>query len=155
MYSTLTCVPASGLNVSAYGDIFSYICGEDADSCAGINTNVSTGVYGSFSMCNDTEKLGYVLDAYYRSQNSQSYACDSDGQAVVTSASVASSCSASLASASAANSVAATATAGSSSAASSNVAAPVPMKNVFKLGDMAIGLYLFVAMGVGASMVLL
>lgn len=155
MYSSLTCVPQSGLNTTAYGDIFGFICGETGNYCAGINANATTGVYGAYSMCNDTQKLGYVLDTYYKGQNSQSYACDSNGQATTTSAAVASGCSASLASASSANSVAATGTGGSSSATSSNIAAPIPMKNLMTVGDLAVGLYAVVAMGAGAAMVLL
>ncbi|KAK3936637.1 beta-1,3-glucanosyltransferase [Diplogelasinospora grovesii] len=160
MFNSLSCVPAASTNVTAYGDIFGYICGASPSACAGINGNTTTGVYGAYSMCNSTQQLGYVLDAYYKSQGSASTACDFNGQAVVAKPAAAqSSCSASLASASSVNAVAATATSasgtGSGSTTSSNVAAPVPMKNLFTMGDMAVGLYVVVAMGVGAGMVML
>ncbi len=157
MFSTLSCVPAPGLDVKNYGAIFGYICGADGAACANINTNTTTGVYGPYSMCNDTQKLGVVLDAYYKHQNSASTACDFDGSAkVVKAAGAGGSCSASLASASSAASVAATATAATTAGAKkTNLAVPIPMKNVMTIGDMAIGLYMVVAMGVGAGMVLL
>lgn len=157
MYTSLQCVPKSGLDVQKYGGIFGFICGSVPAACAGINGNVTTGVFGAYSFCTDQQKLGYVLDQYYKNQKSAASACDFNGQAVVSKpAAAASSCSASLASASSANSVAATATAAStSSASSSNVAVPVPIKTLFAVGDLAVGLYALVAMGVGAAMVIL
>lgn len=158
MFKSLSCVASSRLDVEDYGDIFKYVCGETPKACAGISGNTTTGVYGAYSMCNATQQLGYVLDSYYKSQKSAAGACDFDGQAVVVKAASANEgCSASLSSASSANSVAATATgAGSGSAAkSSNFAAPVPMRQAFAMGDLAVGLYVVVAMGVGAGMVML
>lgn len=158
MFNSLSCQPKSGLSPEKYGDIFGYICGAVPSACQGINGNTSTGVYGAFSGCNDEQKLGFVLDAYYKSQKSAASACDFKGEAVINKAAAASgSCTAALSSASAANSVAATATqaSGSSTATSSNVAAPMSVKALFSVGDMAIGLYVLVAMGVGATMVVL
>ena len=158
MFNTLSCVPEPSLNTSSYGSIFNYICSNDAAACAGILTNTTTGVYGPYSMCNDTQKLGVVLDAYYKNQNSAKTACDFQGAAeVVKPAGAASSCSASLASASSAVNNAATATSGSGpgAAKSSSLAAAIPMKNLLSIGDMAVGMYVVVAMGVGAGMMLL
>ena len=162
MFNSISCAPASDLSTKDFGAIFSYICGAAPDVCAGINGNTTNGVYGAYSMCNAKQKLGYVLDAYYSSQNQASTACDFDGKAVVQQGKAASSCTDSLASASSANAVAATATgadgtsSGSDSAETSkNAASPVPMRNAFVWGDLAVGLYAVVAMGVGASMVLL
>lgn len=158
MYNTLSCVPKSGLSSDKYGDIFDYICGNKPEACEGINGNVTTGVYGSFSMCNSEQKLGYVLNQYYSLLNGDSSACDFDGEAVVTKAAGAqSSCSAALSSASAANSVAATATAGASASASASdsFARPMTIKSAFTIGDLAIGAYVVIAMGVGAAMVAL
>jgi hypothetical protein len=154
MFNSLSCVPQPNLDSKSYGSIFGFICGKNAALCAGISENTMTGVYGAFSMCNDTQKLGNVLDAYYKSLNSASGACDFQGQAMTTApAAAAASCSAILSSASAANSFAATATAASSK--SSNVAAPVPIKNAFTIGEFTVGLYVLVAMGVGAGMLVL
>jgi len=158
MYSTLSCVPAANLDVKSYGAIFNYICGTSASLCSGISANTSTGVYGAFSMCNAQQKLGFVLDQYYKSQKSASGACDFDGQAVVTKAAgAASTCSAALSSASAANSVAATATQGTAPGQTTSKGAAAGLRPAFTwaAGNMAVGAYLLVAMGFGAGMVLL
>jgi len=155
MFNSLACTPVSNLKPTEYGDIFNYICKETPQACAGINGNTSTGVYGAFSMCSNTQKLGYVLDQYYTIQNRAESACDFKGAAAVKSSNVAASCSAGLASASSANAVAATATSESGASESENAGMPIQMKNLLTLGDMAVGLYLVVAMGVGAGMVLL
>ena len=158
MYKSLSCVPDDSLEEKDFGDIFGYICGQDPASCAGIKSNTSTGVFGAFSMCNPKEQLGYSLNAYYTAQKKSSDACDFNGAAkVVNAGSSDSTCQKSLSSASAANSVAATATSasGAGSASGSNAAVPVSIKSVFTIGDLAVGLYLVVAMGVGAGMVML
>ena len=155
MFNTLSCVPKPGLDVEQFGQIFGYICGQPGNLCSGISGNTSTGVYGAFSMCNAQEKLGFVLDKYYKSQKSSSSACDFTGRAIVTKAAgAAASCSGALSSASAANSIAATAT---KPASTSKGAAP-GVRPTFAwagLGDMAVGLYVAIAMGVGAGMVML
>ena len=161
MFSSLSCVASSSLNDTAYGDIFGYICGEDASLCAGIETNATKGVYGSYSMCSSKQMLGYILDQYYQSQDSDSSACDFDGSATTQSASTAASCKTMLASASSANAVAATATGAttstgtSSSSSSSSLAHPMSMSSLFSIGELAVGLYVVVAMGAGAAMVAL
>ncbi|KUI62796.1 1,3-beta-glucanosyltransferase gel4 [Cytospora mali] len=162
MYNSLSCISSNNLNDTAYGDIFGYVCGLDNGSlCAGIETNATSGVYGAYSMCSSKQMLGYVLDQYYKSQDSNSDSCDFDGSATTQKASTDSSCKAKLASASSANAVAATATGGSSSssstssASSSSLATPMSMKSVFSIGDLAIGLYVVMAMAAGGAMVAL
>ncbi|KAF3760378.1 glycoside hydrolase family 72 /Carbohydrate-binding module family 43 [Cryphonectria parasitica EP155] len=163
MYESLSCVPSSGINGSAYSSIYGYICGEDESYCAGVLTNATSGVYGAYSMCNSTQMLGYILDQYYQGQNSDSSACSFNGDAVTQAASTASSCKSQLASASSANAYAATATAGttatgtgsSSTSSSSSLAMPSVHKTFFGIGDLAIGLYMVMAMGAGAAMVAL
>ena len=155
MFNSLSCTPVSNLKPSEYGDIFNYICDQTPQACAGINGNTTSGVYGAYSMCSNTQKLGYVLDQYYNIQNRAETACDFKGAAAVKSSKVNSSCSAGLASASSANAVAATATGASGASESKNAGTPIQMKNLLTLGDMAVGLYVVVAMGVGAGMVLL
>ncbi len=153
MFNSLSCVPATNLDPNSFGTLFGNVCGQSGSPCTGISSNVTTGVYGAFSMCNSTEQLGYALDTYYHSQNSASTACDWNGQAkVVQGATPASSCQAILSSASASNSFAATATAASSS---SSIAVPMPMKNAFTIRDFAVGLYVVVAMIAGAGLVVL
>jgi 1,3-beta-glucanosyltransferase GAS1 len=162
MWSSLSCVPEASLNTTAYSAIFDYICGADPTACKGINGNTTTGVYGAYSMCNTTQQLGYVLDAYYKAQSSDSTACDFEGQAVTTKGTTASTCSAKLASASSENAAAATATSAvtgtgssGSSSSSSSFAVPMAMKNQLTIGDFAVGLYALFAMGVGAAVVAL
>ncbi|OLN86008.1 1,3-beta-glucanosyltransferase [Colletotrichum chlorophyti] len=158
MVKSLSCVPKSGLKAQAIGEIFGYICGTSADSCKGISTNTTTGVYGAYSMCDDEQKLAFVMDTYYKAQREASTACDYDGQAEVVTASSDSSCSSALASASAANSAAATATApvsSSSASASGNAAAGNPVQPMLSLGGFAVGAYLVAAGAVGAAMVAL
>ena len=164
MYSALSCVPDDSTKTSDYGDLFGYICSAAPSACAGISGNTTTGVYGAYSMCDAKQQLGYVLDQYYLSQKSASDACGFDGKAKLVSPSAASTCSSALSSASAANSVAATATSGSGSGGtsssgtaqkSSNAAVPGGPRGAFALGELAVGLYVVVAMGLGAGMVLL
>jgi len=153
MVASLSCVPQNNLDPKSFGKLFNNICGQSGNPCAGISSNVSTGVYGAYSMCDAKSQLAYVLDTYYQSQGNSKSACDWDGQArVVTPQSTNDNCKAILSSASASNSFAATATA---AATSSNVAVPIPMKNLFTIGDFAIGLYVVVAMIGGAAMVML
>jgi hypothetical protein len=155
MYNTLSCVPKSGLATDKFGDIFDYICGAKPEACDGINGNATTGVYGSFSMCSDKQKLGYVLNQYYNLLDGASSACDFDGEAVTTKAAGASSsCSAALSSASAAASSTGS-SASSSASASDSFARPMSVKSAFTVGNLAIGAYVVVAMGVGAAMVAL
>ncbi|KAK4100195.1 carbohydrate-binding module family 43 protein [Parathielavia hyrcaniae] len=152
MFASLSCVPASSTSPEDYGAIFGYVCSEAPDACAGISGNTTSGVYGAFSMCDATQQLGYVLDQYYKAQNSAATACDFEGQATVQEGAADSSCSAALSSASAM----ATATSAADAETSSNAAvARGPVRAVFGLADAAMGLYVLVAMGVGAGMVLL
>lgn len=163
MYNSVGCVPASSLKTKAYADIFDYICGENSELCAGINGNATTGVYGAYSMCTQKQKLAYVLDQYYKDQDSASTACDFDGQATTQEASSASSCKSALASASSVNAVAATASAGtettstsSSSASGDSFGNPAAgIGRLFSVGEFAIGAYLVAAIGAGAGMIFL
>ncbi|KAI1767973.1 carbohydrate-binding module family 43 protein [Hypoxylon sp. FL1150] len=162
MMSAASCVPSDDLAEKDYGDIFGYVCENDAAACAGIKADTETGVYGPYGMCSAKQQLAHILNAYYANQNSKSTACDFNGAAQVVSGSTNSSCDASLAKANSAVALAATATAGTTSSSSTadsteNAAAPasVRMSAFMTMGDMAIGLYMLVAMGVGAGMVLL
>ncbi|KAI0095885.1 carbohydrate-binding module family 43 protein [Daldinia grandis] len=161
MYKSLSCVPSDDLDEKDFGDIFGYICENDAAACAGIKHDTETGVYGPYGMCNAKEQLGHVLNAYYTNQNSASTACSFKGAAQLVDGSKDSTCEASLAKASSAIAVAATATAASGTSStgesSENAAAPasVRMTPLMTMGDMVVSLYVLVAMGVGAGMVML
>ncbi|GAP92778.1 putative glycoside hydrolase family 72 protein [Rosellinia necatrix] len=164
MFNSLSCAPASSLKEKDFGEVFDYICTNDANACAGIKRDTESGVYGPYSMCSPKQQLGHVLDAYYNNQNQVSSACDFEGKAAIQSSpKVATSCEASLEKASSAVAVAATATAnagGSSSGSGSQTsdnAAPgtMPSGPLFTLGSMAVGAYMLVALGAGAAMVAL
>ncbi|KAJ4302031.1 hypothetical protein N0V88_002164 [Collariella sp. IMI 366227] len=161
MFKSLSCIPADDLDTEDYGDVFGYICSAVPEACAGINGNTTTGVYGAYSMCDPEQQLGYVLNEYYNAQKQAKDACSFKGKATVTTPEDDSKCSAALESAAAANSHAATATGadatGDAASETSSSAAFVagPMRPLFALGDLAVGLYVVVAMGVGATMVLL
>lgn len=81
MFASLSCVSVPGLDEELYGDIFGYICDRKGDLCAGIEGNATAGEYGAFRMCNSEQKLGHVLDRYYRVQDRKKEACDFRGQA--------------------------------------------------------------------------
>ena len=162
MFEALSCVPSDDTEAKEYGDMFGYICSENPDACKGINGNTKTGVYGAYSMCNAKQQLGYVLNEYYNAQNQAKSACDFKGKATIQEAKSNDKCAPQLAAASSANEVAATATGadsstptGSGSDDKDNAAAGLPIRNLFVLGDLAVGMYVAVAAAVGASMVLL
>lgn len=164
MHASVSCAPAAGLKTKDYGDVFGFICAENPDVCAGINTNTTSGVYGAYSMCNDTQKLAHVMDKYYLDQDSASDACDHDGKAEIReSPSPAESCKSKLDEAEESNAWAATATAaatGASGTAGSGDGqslgiAGYRVKTVFSIGDVGVGLYLAVAVMISSSMVLL
>ncbi|KOS17805.1 hypothetical protein ESCO_003084 [Escovopsis weberi] len=159
MQASRSCVRANGLDSKSFGKIFGYICGKYPELCVGINGNGTMGVYGAYSMCDDGQKLDFILDAYYAKQGSET-ACDFDGQAQIVSTKADSKCAGPLASASAVNKAAATATApvggGAKPSGAQGFAAPgAPIARVFAAGDLAIGAYMVVAALVGASMVAL
>ncbi|KAI0392826.1 family 72 glycoside hydrolase [Xylariaceae sp. FL0594] len=162
MYKSLSCGPADNLKEKEYGDIFGYICEKDEVACAGIRHDTEAGVYGPYSMCNPKEQLGHILDAYYHNQDKRTDACDFGGSAkLLDNPSVPSSCEAALEKAREAVAEAATATAnvgGSGSGADpkdSDSAAPGTMSYgpVITLGNVAVGVYMLVAMAAGAAMI--
>lgn len=153
MYKSLSCVPADSTSPKQYGDIFGYVCGKFPDLCDGISGNTTEGRYGTFSMCSAKQKLGYVLDQYYKEQGSASDACDFEGKATLQEAQEDEDCKKTIEDA---QNEAATSTGDADSESSSNAAfAAGPMRTGFVLGDLAVGLYVIVAMAAGASVVLL
>lgn len=57
MVKSRSCVPKSDLSTTKYGEIFGYVCGKSPEAYVGINGNATTGVYGAYSMCDDSAKL--------------------------------------------------------------------------------------------------
>jgi len=165
MFNSLSCAPSPDLTPKEFGSIFNYICDADKKACAGISAQPDTGVYGAFSMCDAKQKLGYVLDAYYKNQGKAKDACDFKGAAVLAkNPSVPDNCKSAISSASSVNAIVATATSASGTDGGSGSgtgggkkdnSAAGPQRSLFTLGDLAIGLYAMVAMGVRAGVVLL
>ncbi|KAH7029942.1 beta-1,3-glucanosyltransferase [Macrophomina phaseolina] len=87
MAESLSCVARRGLtNVEAsqaYGNLTGSICSTDADLCAGVVSNGTTGEYGTFSNCNKTHIISWIYNQYYLSQNNNSAACDFNGTATM------------------------------------------------------------------------
>lgn len=97
MTDSLSCVVASGVSSDDYASLFGYICG--VIDCSGVTGNGTTGKYGAYSPCSDLQKLNFVLDLYYKSQNKNANACNFSGSATLKSATTASTCGAYLSSA--------------------------------------------------------
>ncbi|KAK2060677.1 hypothetical protein LY76DRAFT_614890 [Colletotrichum caudatum] len=140
MVKSLWCVPKPNLEAEAIGDIFGFVCGASPDSCEGIKTDTSTGVYGAFCMCSDEQKLAYVMNEYYKAQKSARTACDHNGQGEIASPSADNTCKKALASAT--DAALASSTANPSSSTSGNAAAGSPYLPVFNFGGFALGAYL-------------
>ena len=161
MMSTLKCTVKSSVSEKSYADLFGFVCGvQDGKYCAGINTNVTSGgSYGAYGMCNSTQQLAFVLDAYNKGVGD----CDFSGSAtaVQAAATTAASCSALLNQAGVAGTGTVTSAptgtgAGSgSSAGSSKGAAPGLSAPGFDTGLLGLGLYVSVAAMAGMGMVLL
>ncbi|KAF4508836.1 hypothetical protein G6O67_005168 [Ophiocordyceps sinensis] len=159
MVKSRSCVPRSDVSPTEYGDLFNYVCGLDKVLCAGISGEPSTGVFGSYIMCDDSAKLAYVFDAHYSKFNEAAWACDFGGNATTQVAAAEASCSPALASASDSNKHVATATAPAGGKASSSddslAVHGVSFSRFFAVGDFALGLYLVAAVGAGAAAIVL
>merc|ERR1712000_13642 len=123
------------------------------------NGNATTGIYGAYSACDAKSKLTILLGMYYEALDNASDACDFDGQASTKDADDGDDCADALASASAINAEAATATGAMSEPTSTSDSDEaddedfgIPNARVF---NSAVGLYMVVAAGVGAGVVLL
>ena len=178
MVSNLTCVAKSSLTTNQIQEQFAYICDPaQGSNCLGILGNGTTGKYGSFSMCNDTQRLSFAFNQYYLNQtatNSENNSpCDFKGAATkVSPAKLASSCKAVISQAGAAgtgsvtNAPTGTSISGSgsgsgtgsssgSSSSSSKGAAVVLSIPAWDLGVLKLAAYVTSAVLVGAGMVLL
>lgn len=143
MFAGLSCKASPTLDEKDYGDIFGFVCGTAGNPCAGINGNATSGKYGAFSACTAEQKLGYVLDRYYKNQNNAASACDFAGQAtLVTPTKTDAECEKKLTEAS----QAAKAGGGSGGSGSDDDSGATTL--------MAAGVYGFVAFAIGAMMVL-
>lgn len=170
MVQNLTCVAKSGLSADSITTQFNYICDPaQGNNCGGILANGTTGVYGAFSGCNDTERLSYAFNQYYLNQtatNTQNTSpCDFSGTAQKVAPKLASSCKAIVSQAGPAGtgSITSTPTGGSSTGSGSNsgtsstskAAAVILSVPAFDFGILKLAAYVTSAILVGAGMVLL
>lgn len=170
MVQNLTCVAKSGLSADSLTTQFNYICDPaQGNNCGGILGNGTTGVYGAFSGCSDTERLSYAFNQYYLNQtatNTQNTSpCDFSGTAQKVTPKLASSCKAVVSQAGSAGTGSITSTptggsgtgSGSSSGTTSTSKAAAVILGVpaFDFGILKLAAYVTSAMLVGAGMVLL
>ncbi|KAI3400341.1 hypothetical protein diail_3358 [Diaporthe ilicicola] len=87
MVASSACVPADAVTTDAekIGTLFGTVCGMDANACAGITANATTGKYGAFVMCTPIQQLTHALNTYYTDQKKASTACNFAGQAKIVS----------------------------------------------------------------------
>lgn len=171
MVKSLSCVPKSSLDNEDFGSVFDYVCDKkndkDGQVCAGIAKKPDVGVYGTYSMCDDRQKLAYVMDAWYKKGGKKSSDCDFEGKAQTQTAESKSTCSDQLKEADDHNKKVATASSASDAPATTGGSSSgkedepgfgirsAPLARVFSIGDVAVGLYMVVAVGVGAGMAML
>lgn len=86
MLDSLTCTAKPGMSDEAAGELLNTVC--TAELCEGIASNATTGKYGAYSMCNATQQIAFVFNAYYNSQSSanKGTACDFSGNATTQTA---------------------------------------------------------------------
>jgi hypothetical protein len=167
--ASLECVAADDLDGEEIGDHFSYVCGNDESACAGIVANATTGVYGSYSMCNAQQKLSFAFNQWYINNKKAADACNFGGSAKKQTSKVSDQCKPLVSAAGAAGTgiVTAVPTAGSgsgqagsgtgSAGSSTSTAAAVGSFTIPKFATGLVGLSAYVtgAVMVGAGMIFL
>lgn len=157
MVKNLTCNARSSIEPTAYADLFSAACTE-AGSCAGIESNSTTGKYGAYSMCSPIEQLAWAFNNYYFSNGANSQSCDFAGNATKQSPTVENGCSDLLSQAGGAEGTgmvtsAPSGTGGAGSSGSTSAAAAIVPQFDFRL--LGVSLYVTLAAVAGAGIILL
>ena len=163
MYQNLTCVAKSGISATAIQAQYEFLCDPaNGNNCAGVTANGTTGAYGAYSGCNDTQRISWSMDYFYQNQTKTNpdnkNPCNFKGNAVKKTPQAPDSCKALASQAGAAGTgvvtSAPTGTASSKSHKSSGAAAFVTVPT-FDLGLLKLASYLTVAVLVGAGMIVL
>lgn len=76
---TLSCVASHKLKEKEFGKLFATVCG--MVDCSEITSNSSS--FGTFSFCSPRQKLSFVMDKYYKSQEEEETACNFNGAASI------------------------------------------------------------------------
>jgi len=163
MVANLTCVAKSDISPSDTKTNLDYLCGLGAGAnCVGITPNATTGKYGSYSMCNATEKLSWAMNEFYKNQTANnpgnSNPCDFKGAATKQTPNTADSCKALVSQAGPAGTGTVTSAPSATGAGSSGTpkgAAGVITVPKFDFGLLQLAVYAVTAGLVGAGMVLL
>ena len=167
MVSNLTCVAKSDLSDDDIETQFAYICDpRQGNNCAGISANASTGVYGTWSMCNASQRLSWAFNQYFLNQtatNTQnSNPCSFSGHAQKVNPKPDSSCKAVVSQAGAGGTGSVTnaptptgGSSGSGSSSSSKGVAGIVGVPAFDFALLRLGAYVATAMAVGMGMMLL
>ena len=165
MMTNLTCVAKSDINPDDIQTNFDFLCDpSEGHYCAGVTPNATTGVYGSYSMCNATERLSWAMNEFYLNQTANNKQnnnpCDFKGVATKQTPKLADSCSALVNQAGAAatgivtSAPTQTGSSGSSSTSKKSAAGATTIPK-FDFGLLQLAIYLLTAGLVGAGMVLL
>jgi len=76
MYNSLQCVidisSSTPASIAAAAD---FACSHGA-ACDDVNTNSASGVYGTWSACDDIQRASYILNSYYQNNRRQVSACN-------------------------------------------------------------------------------
>lgn len=88
MVSALACTLSDDVSDEDIGTLFGTVCGlnPSANTCAGVISNATSGVYGAFSVCQPRQQLAYALNFYYQQQSRSASACGFSGSATLKSA---------------------------------------------------------------------
>lgn len=92
MMASLDCTVNADIDAEDIGKQFSYVCGQDPESCTGIQHNATTGEYGAYSMCSAQQKLAFAFNQYYTRNKKDSKACDFSGNGKTQKSSVDAKC---------------------------------------------------------------
>lgn len=79
--TSLDCIVSPKKNKHDFTNLFSYLCSHV--DCSEINSNATEGFYGYYSDCDDKQKLSYILNKYYDTNNKDPQACSFGGEAAL------------------------------------------------------------------------
>jgi hypothetical protein len=79
MMESLSCIARPNLLPENQSAMNMTLCNQNSDWCRAVSANGTTGLYGTFSVCNSTEQASWVLDQNYRNHDNDGKACSSAG----------------------------------------------------------------------------
>jgi hypothetical protein len=80
MFASLSCTTKPDFEATPVAfTVGNQICYSNPSNCFGINQNVTTGTYGAYSACNNSQQLSWIMNHDYLSNKSTSPNCDYSG----------------------------------------------------------------------------